>query len=91
MSHKGEIRKNLHGSLTDLCHPCFDYFLGGWWVQSGFFRVISTCRDALIMEHCMEIFCERHLNKIIISMTILLIVALVAIHKVSNTLLILSH
>jgi hypothetical protein len=58
---------------------------------SGFLRAISTCRVALFMECYLEISCERHLNKIIISMTIPPIITEVAIHKGSNSLLILSH
>lgn len=27
MSHKGETKNSLHSDLSDLYHPCFDYFL----------------------------------------------------------------
>jgi hypothetical protein len=73
MPHKGEMRNSLDGGLMDLCHPGFDHFLGK--LQLGFSRAISTWRVALFMEHCLEIACMRHLNKIVISMTIPPIIA----------------
>jgi hypothetical protein len=80
------VRNSLHGGLTDLCHQALITSLGG--PHSGF---SSTWRVTLFMEHCLEICCVRHLNKIIISITIPSIIAYVAIHEGSNSLLIWSH
>ena len=62
MSHKREMRDSLHGSLMNLWNPGFDHFLG---VCGGTIKKVD-----LFTECYLEIFCARHLDRIIFSITI---------------------
>ena len=65
MLHKGEMRNSLHGGLTDLCHPGFDHFLSGAAIR------IFKSHQHLECYIIYGVLCIiKHLNKIIISMTI---------------------
>ena len=73
MSHKGEMRNSLHGGLTDLCHPGFDHFLSGAAIR--IFKSYQHLESHFIYGALPgDMLCVRHLNKIIISMTVLPII-----------------